>query len=106
MNRKFSARSGHREVAELSVDVSTRQDLRSHCDAVANQPHHGSSSLPREAWGGGHVVSGANEVSGGGASASAGFSHLRALPHPALRATLPTSGREKKERAAARASLD
>src|SRR4051794_8245369 len=31
MNCRFSARSGHCEAAEFSVDVSTRQGLRSHC---------------------------------------------------------------------------
>jgi len=39
MNRKFSARSGHCEVAEFSVDVSTRQDLRGHCERDDSPSH-------------------------------------------------------------------
>jgi hypothetical protein len=50
---------------------------------------------PSHLWGGWHIVSRASDVTGGVVSASKVFSHLYALPHPTLRATLPTSGRDK-----------
>ena len=65
---------------------------RCHCAQTAAS----AVFIPPPVFGGegGRIVSGANDVLGGGC-----FVETRATPHPALRATLPTSGREKEERA-------
>jgi hypothetical protein len=55
---------------------------------------------PAKRWGGWHIVSAANRCVGWGVFPGARSSRICVrCPHPALRATLPTSGRDKKERA-------
>jgi hypothetical protein len=55
---------------------------------------------PSHLRGGWHIVSGANDVTGGGWCRRRGILRIIcAAPHSALRATLPTKWEEKKERA-------